>query len=109
LPADTPAITISALTGFGLDNLRDALVSQAAAEAGNASEGILVTNARHAEALARAIESSARVIDGLTTGLTGDLIALDLRQTISHLSAILGDIPSATILSTIFSRFCIGK
>lgn len=109
LPADTPAITISALTGFGLDNLRDALVSQAAAEAGNASEGILVTNVRHAEALARAIESSARVIDGLTTGLSGDLIALDLRQTISHLSAILGDIPSATILSTIFSRFCIGK
>lgn len=109
LPADTPAITISALTGFGLDNLRDALVSQAAAEAGNASEGILVTNARHAEALARAIESSARVIDGLTTGLTGDLIALDLRQTISHLSAILGDIPSSAILSTIFSRFCIGK
>lgn len=109
LPADTPVITISALTGFGLDTLRDALVSRAAAEAGNASEGILVTNARHAEALARAIESSARVIDGLTTGLTGDLIALDLRQTISHLSAILGDIPSSTILSTIFSRFCIGK
>ncbi len=42
-------------------------------------------------------------------GISGDLIALDLRDTIHHLNEITGDIPSPEILSTIFSRFCIGK
>jgi len=105
--ADT--VTISALTGSGLDSLKAKLVEYADRESANSAEGILVTNARHAEALARAEESATDVVTALRTGLSGDLTAEHLRQTIHHLSAITGDIPSTQILQTIFSRFCIGK
>ncbi len=111
LPTDIPAtvVTISALTRHGIDNLLSTLDSTAHAIDGNDSEGILVTNLRHAQALARAAESTARVITGLDTDLPGDLIAQDLRETLTHLSTITGHIPSTEILTTIFSRFCIGK
>lgn len=105
----TSVIRISALDGSGLDTLRNILVSHATQDAGAGSDDILVTNARHAEALALAAESTARILDGLDTQLPPDLIAQDVRQTIHHLSSITGDIPSSEILATIFSRFCIGK
>lgn len=102
-------LSLSALTGDGLDCLRDTLTEIARSDEGSADEGLLVTNLRHATALRSAAESTARVIAGLDANLSGDLIAQDLRQTIHHLSAITGDITTTDILSTIFSRFCIGK
>ena len=106
---NTSVIRISALAGSGLDTLKNILVSHATQDAGAGSDDILVTNARHAEALSLAAESTARILDGLDTQLPPDLIAQDVRQTIHHLSTITGDIPSSEILATIFSRFCIGK
>ena len=103
------AIAISALTGDGLDALRDALRDAAAADAATASEGILVTNARHAQALGAALDAVNRFIAALQAGLPADLAAQDLRETIDHLGAITARIPSSEILHTIFSRFCIGK
>lgn len=100
---------LSALTGDGLDSLRDTLTDIARSDEGCADEGLLVTNLRHATALRAAADSTTRVIAGLDANLSGDLIAQDLRQTIHHLSAITGDITTTDILSTIFSRFCIGK
>ena len=73
------------------------------------SEDLLVTNARHAQALAQAAESTHRTIEGLLTGLSGDLIAQDIRETIHHLGTITGAITTDTLLTTIFTRFCIGK
>ena len=70
---------------------------------------VLVANARHAEALSSALTSIGRVLDGLRSTLPADLVAQSLRETISHLGAITGAIPSDLLLSTIFSRFCIGK
>lgn len=99
----------SALTGEGIDNLRQTLVDIARREEGSADEGLLVTNLRHAQSLRAAAESTARVIAGLDANLSGDLIAQDLRQTIHHLSAITGAITTTDILTTIFSRFCVGK
>jgi len=72
-------------------------------------QDIIVTNARHAQALSHAAESARRTIESLRTGLSGDLIAQDIRETIHHLSTITGAITTDTLLSTIFSRFCIGK
>lgn len=109
LPDRATDIRISATTGDGIDTLRDILRQTAEAENGNADEGIIVTNARHAEALRQAADSSSRVIDALDANISGDLIAQDLRLTIHHLATITGDIPSTEILATIFSRFCIGK
>ena len=109
LPSPAPVITISAATGDGLDHLRRALLNAAEADRGNADEDILVTNARHRQALAQAADSSGRLLQGLQTDLPGDLLAQDLRETIHHLSAITGTVSTPEILQTIFTRFCIGK
>lgn len=106
---DEETIAVSTVTGEGLNELQDKLEDIGRRLCGSSDSDILVTNARHAAALAQAAETSARVIDGLHAGLPGDLIAQDLRATIAHLSEITGDIPSQEILTTIFSRFCIGK
>ena len=106
----TNILAISARTGDGIDKLiaaLDRITDTRVTTDGNPD--LLVTNARHAEALAAALAPLTRVIDGLRDNLPGDLIAQDLRETIHALAAITGDIPSAELLSTIFSRFCIGK
>lgn len=103
-----PLVSISAATGAGIDNLRQALVSAIESEGDTGSE-LLVTNARQAQALQRAADSTARVISGLETGLSGDFIAQDLRQTMHYLSEVSGEITTPDILQNIFTRFCIGK
>lgn len=70
---------------------------------------VLVTNQRHKQALERAHETISLVIGSINTHVTADLIAEDLRQCIYHLSEIVGDVTSADILSSIFSKFCVGK
>ena len=102
-------IPISALTGQGLTTLTDRLQDAARRDCGTADEDTLVTNLRHAQALAQAHQSTTRLLQGLATNLPGDLLAQDLREALHHLSAITGQIPSTEILATIFSRFCIGK
>ncbi len=99
-------IELSALHGSGVDTLRQQLLELADRPALN---DIVVSNARHYEALTLAMESITHVIDGLSADLSGVLIAEDLRQTLHHLGEITGDITTPEILSTIFSRFCIGK
>ncbi|MDE6450017.1 MAG: tRNA uridine-5-carboxymethylaminomethyl(34) synthesis GTPase MnmE [Muribaculaceae bacterium] len=92
-----------------IDRLKGHLTSLA--DSHNPGQDLIVTNARHAQAFARAAESAHRTINALQDGLSGDLIAQDVRETIHHLSAITGvdAITTDTLLSTIFTRFCIGK
>lgn len=111
---ETTVLPVSALTGAGLPELERTLIAALDALTGNVSADLIITNARQAEALSAAAASSAAVISALTDGLPADLIALDLRDTIAHLSSLLttasaDPITSATVLSSIFSRFCIGK
>ena len=72
---------------------------------------IIVTNARHYEALTRAHSHLYRVLDGLNNNLSGDLLAEDLRLVLSDLAEITGEglISSQEVLNTIFSQFCVGK
>jgi tRNA modification GTPase len=101
-------VSISAKTGLGLDTLRNWLtdaVDVSALEAGAA----VVSGARHHEALTHARESIGRVSDGLCTGLSSDLLAEDIREVLHHLGTITGTITPTDILTTIFSKFCIGK
>jgi len=107
-------ISLSAKTGEGIDILRKRLVDIARATlytdgVGETADTTIVTNLRHAEALRRASDSAAAVVNALDAGISGDLIAQDARATIDALSEITGRITSDEILSTIFSRFCIGK
>lgn len=107
LPEGFTVVNISAATGDGIDALHRALIE---ASGVNSWQGdILVTNARHYEALTRALDSIDRVIQGLAGGISGDFIAQDVRETIHHLGTITGAITTTDILSTIFSHFCIGK
>ena len=76
----------------------------------NVSEGeVLVTNIRQEEALLEAARRLNDVLAGLESGLTGDLIAQDLRAATMSLSEVIGDVTTDDLLSLIFSRFCIGK
>ena len=70
---------------------------------------IIVTNARHYQALVRAHSSLSRFLEGMTAGLPSDLLAEDLRLCLSDLGEITGQISPEMTLKNIFSRFCIGK
>lgn len=101
-------VEVSAKTHHGIDTLRHALTEIAQTLlAGNGD--IIVTNARHYQALVDALVPLQRVIDGLTANLSGDFIAQDLREVLHHLGSITGTVTTTEILTTIFTRFCIGK
>ena len=70
---------------------------------------VVVSNLRHFEALTRASESLTRVIEGLHAQLSGDFVSQDLRETIHHLSDIIGEVTPDSVLHTIFREFCVGK
>lgn len=70
---------------------------------------IIVTNARHFEALTHALEAIHRVQEGLNSSLSGDFISQDLRECIFHLSDIVGEVTTDQVLGNIFRHFCIGK
>ena len=92
---------------IGLDALRQQLIDAAPKLP---ADDVVVTNARHYEALTHAHDSLSRVLSGLGAGLSGDLIAEDLRITLNHLAEITGGLitPQET-LNSIFSYFCVGK
>lgn len=96
-----------ARSGAGCD-INDMLLSVAGADALSMSD-VVVTNVRHYQSLAAAAEASARVISGLTNAISLEFVVQDLRQTLDYLGEITGAITTPQILSSIFSRFCIGK
>ncbi|MCH5226676.1 MAG: tRNA uridine-5-carboxymethylaminomethyl(34) synthesis GTPase MnmE [Muribaculaceae bacterium] len=92
----------------GLEDLLTLLQKLATSDV-NPEQDVIVTNARHYEALTRATESLTRALHGLETSLSPDFIAQDIREATAHLSTVTGSITSDTLLHSIFSRFCIGK
>ena len=70
---------------------------------------VLVTNLRHYEALTKASESLVKVREGLESGISTEFVAQDLKEVLYYLGSITGEISADEILSSIFSRFCIGK
>ncbi len=70
---------------------------------------LIVTNARHYEALTKANEFLTKVLEGLDINITGDFLAMDIRQSLHYLGLITGDITTDDLLDNIFSKFCIGK
>lgn len=100
---------ISAKNALGIDDLENTLVKCAALpDTDNANE-VIVTNARHYEALLHASEAITRAIDGLTMGISGDFVSQDIRECMHYLGEITGEISTDEILGSIFFRFCIGK
>ena len=69
----------------------------------------VVNNARHADALGKSSEALQKVLSGLDTGLTSDMVALDIRNALYQLGLITGEVTNDEVLDSIFTRFCIGK
>jgi tRNA modification GTPase len=101
-------ILMSAKNHEGLPELEKALLNIMGLDQANAS-GTLVTNIRHYQQLVQTQETLIGVLNALKTGLTGDLIAQDLRHALHHLGEITGQISNDDLLKNIFGKFCIGK
>jgi tRNA modification GTPase len=106
--AFTDMLFISAKERTNIDELKQTLVTLFDNKTVNVTETI-VTNARHVEALRHTNSALFRVLEGLNNNVTGDFLAMDIRQALHYLGTITGEISSDDLLANIFSRFCIGK
>jgi tRNA modification GTPase len=102
-----PVLPFSAKTGFNLDKLKTILVESVKKDLTDSS--VTITNARHYEALLKAGEAVHRVMEGLSSSVSGELLAQDIREILHYLGEITGEITNDEILGNIFKNFCIGK
>jgi tRNA modification GTPase len=101
-------IYLSAKYKTNTDALENALLKAANLPEIN-DRDVIITNVRHYEALSHALEAIRRAEKGLQTGLSGDLVAQDIRECMHYLGEITGEVTTDEILGNIFRRFCIGK
>ena len=102
-------IRISAKTGLNINTLEEAIYSSANIPSFRENDTI-ITSARHYDTLIRAHENLQRVLEGMVSGLSGDLLAEDLRQVLDVLAEITGgQITPQETLNNIFKHFCVGK
>jgi tRNA modification GTPase len=99
---------ISAKNKQNIIALENALNQKVVGDALN-KEGTIVTNARHVASLKKLMLALNDIETGLLQNVTGDLLALDIRQALHYLGTITGEITNEDQLDFIFSKFCIGK
>ncbi|MBE6989684.1 MAG: tRNA uridine-5-carboxymethylaminomethyl(34) synthesis GTPase MnmE [Ruminococcaceae bacterium] len=100
-------VSVSAKTGEGLAILTDAIA--ALYPAGGEAQGVLLTNARQADAVSRALESVKSSRAALRIGMTPDVVLTDAEAALHALGELNGRSVREDLVSTIFSRFCVGK
>ncbi len=100
--------TISARQQSGIEDLKNTLLSFVNTGALRNNETI-VTNSRHYDALLKALEAIHKIKEGLDSGLSGDLLAMDIREALTHFGEITGEVTNDELLGNIFANFCIGK
>ncbi len=101
-------ITVSAKNKMNIDHVKKTLYEMVISQR-DMTDTTIVSNTRHYDALFKSQEALDQVMQGVRSGLTGDLIALDIRQSLHHLGEITGEIYTDDLLDSIFGRFCIGK
>ncbi len=113
-PADTaalaaawPCVAVSAITGAGLDALRQAILAQAGAQWSDNLPAPL--GSRQRDALARAAASLAAARGALAEGLPPELVAIDVQAALEHIGSVTGAVTSEDVLDAVFRDFCIGK
>ncbi|MAP55576.1 tRNA uridine-5-carboxymethylaminomethyl(34) synthesis GTPase MnmE [Altibacter sp.] len=104
----THPLLLSAKTGEGVEELKHRLLAFVNSGVLRNNETI-VTNTRHYDALLKALEEILKVQEGLNSNLSGDLLAIDIRQALYHFGEITGEITNDDLLGNIFANFCIGK
>lgn len=105
---DMEEVYLSAKTGEGFDALLSAIDNKMTFNDSNKGD-VVVTNARHLQALKATQQSLNQSLTALKTGISGDLVAADIRQALHHLGSITGEISTDDLLGNIFGKFCIGK
>ena len=109
VPEGIEIYRMSAKQKTGLAELQHHLV-QAASVPEIGSGDVIVSNARHYQALNLALDSIQRVLDGMEMQMPGDLISQDLRECLFHLAEITGgEVTTDEVLGNIFKYFCVGK
>ncbi|HXH17621.1 MAG TPA: tRNA uridine-5-carboxymethylaminomethyl(34) synthesis GTPase MnmE [Chitinophagales bacterium] len=101
-------VYVSSKNGNNIHQITEALVSRISSKEFQ-QEDTIVTNARHHEALLRSRQALEDVLKGIESGISGELLALDIRRALDALGEITGEVTSESVLNSIFSRFCIGK
>ena len=101
-------IFISASQKQHIQELKDKILSYFNVQTVKTGD-VMVTNLRHYQNLLQTYEALDRVLEGMSTGITGDFVAMDIRQSLHYLGEITGAISTDDLLDNIFSKFCIGK
>ena len=102
-------ISLSALSGAGVHALVEELVQTVGVSAVSSGETVSVISERHAESLIKGARSLGIALQSLNSGMTNEFVAFDIRESVSALGEITGEITSEEILNAIFGEFCIGK
>lgn len=103
------SISISALTGKGINSLFDTIKKKAIGSQSYSEHTAIVSNLRHFQALEKAEEFLNNVEVSIDNQLTGEFISVDLRNAELALGEIIGKVTTDDILNNIFEKFCIGK
>lgn len=101
-------LLLSAKSESDVENLKDHLLSFVNTGA-LINNDTIVTNSRHYDSLLKAFEEIEKIKEGLESQLSGDLLAIDIRQALYHFGEITGEITNDDLLGNIFANFCIGK
>jgi tRNA modification GTPase len=100
---------LSALTGMGVHTLAEQLVHIVGESELSTHETVCVISERHAESLLKGARSLGTALQSLNSGMTNEFVAFDIRESVSALGEITGEITSEEVLNSIFAEFCIGK
>jgi tRNA modification GTPase len=106
--AEEDVLLISASKKENIQSLKEKILSRFEQREIKSGD-VVVTNLRHYQSLFQTHEALQKVLEGLDTKVTGDFLAMDIRQSLHYLGEITGSITSEDLLANIFSKFCIGK
>jgi tRNA modification GTPase len=107
--AGKPYLKVSALTGENIDALREAIYRDLTESASAVIEGGIITSERHYAALENSLEALQRARSDLASGLTEEIVLVNLHEALRSLGVITGETLIGDIINQIFSTFCIGK
>lgn len=106
--ANRDFVFISASNKTNIQDLKERILSHFQVKTVKTGD-VMVTNLRHYQNLQQTYDALQRVLDGMSQGITGDFLAMDIRQSLHFLGEITGTITTDDLLDNIFSKFCIGK
>jgi tRNA modification GTPase len=106
--SELPFLSISAKNKESIDVLTNSLLVVAGINELDSNQ-LMVTNSRHYDVLSKSLEEIIKVQEGIDNNLSGDLLAIDLRQALYYLGEITGKVSNDDLLGNIFANFCIGK